>query len=264
MPLQKLKISDALELAYSEEGEGETVVLIHGYCGSYQYWDKIIPLLSSQYRIIAVDLRGHGMSSAPEESYSMEAMAEDIYRLLEHLEVEQVQLFGHSLGGYITLAFAENYPDKLRSWGLIHSTAYPDSEEGKANRGKAIQSIRTGGMEAFMEGLAPKLFAAAHKETMASYISQVKHIGYSTSITGAIAAAEGMRDRPDRRHVIEQSAVPVLLIAGGGDQVIPPEKTFTAEGPRISQARLEGAGHMSMYETPEQLASVLREFLMTS
>ncbi|MFD2615616.1 alpha/beta fold hydrolase [Paenibacillus gansuensis] len=261
MEVKRVKVQDQLELAYVEEGQGEPVLLLHGFCGSSRYFEKFIPLLSGDYRIIAPDLRGHGQSSVPQGPYAIEAMAADIRGLMEALNIEKAHLLGHSLGGYITLAFAEAYPELLNSFGLIHSTGYPDTEEGKAARGKAIEAIRRDGMAPFMDGLAPKLFASSHRAARLDALEETKRIGTETDPEGAASTAAAMRDRPDRTAVIAETPMPVLLVAGGEDAVIPPEKTFSATGHRITQARLESAGHMSMMETPRQLAAVVREFL---
>ncbi|ANE45147.1 alpha/beta hydrolase [Paenibacillus swuensis] len=267
MAQHKIKLSNGLEMSYLDEGsataEQAPVVLLHGYCGSSAYWEKFIPMISEDYRVIAPDLRGHGNSSAPQGAYSMEIMAEDIRLLLEELELNKVHLLGHSLGGYITLAFAETHSDSLKSFGLIHSTGYPDTPEGKAGRGKAISTIREQGLEVFMDGLAPKLFAPSHRQSGLDAVDTVKNIGLGTEPHAAAAAAEGMRDRPDRTAVIADTNLRVLLVAGGEDGVIPPEKTFSSTGNHITQARLESAGHMSMLETPRQLAAVVKEFLRT-
>jgi 3-oxoadipate enol-lactonase len=132
---------NSIVLAYEDQGSGEPLVLLHGLCGSANYWDKVLPQLSEQYRVIAPDLRGHGQSGISDEPYPMELMAHDIAELLEKLHIPQAILFGHSLGGYVTLAFAEQYPEKLHAFSLVHSSGFPDDENGKANRDKGIAAI---------------------------------------------------------------------------------------------------------------------------
>ncbi len=120
-------------LAYTDQGEGVPVVLLHGFCGSGAYWDEIVPLLESGCRVIVPDLRGHGASGSPNESYSMESMAGDIGKLIDGLGLGENKpvVLGHSLGGYVTLALAEKQADRLRAFGLVHSTAYPDDEKAE-------------------------------------------------------------------------------------------------------------------------------------
>lgn len=257
---------DGQKLAYLDAGQGEgaPLILLHGFCGSSGYWDDVIPLLASGRRVIAPDLRGHGQSSAPEGgAYPMEAFADDIAGLLEHLRIERAIVLGHSLGGYITLAFAERHADKLAGFGLIHSTAYPDDEKGKAGRLKGQQTIREEGLPVFLDGLIPRLFAPEHLEAMPGAVRKAMEIGLETNPAGAVSMLEGMRLRPERNRVLEQANVPVLLVAGKKDQIVAPERTFSASGSRIAQHTIPTAGHMSMMEAPEQLADIVRGFADT-
>ncbi|MCR8631399.1 alpha/beta fold hydrolase [Paenibacillus radicis (ex Xue et al. 2023)] len=247
--------------SYTEKGEGEAVVLLHGFCGSSSYWNKLLPLLPNHYRVIAPDLRGHGSSEAPDGDYTMEVFAEDLAQLLQHLKVEQAIVLGHSLGGYVTLAFAERYPGMLKAFGLIHSTAYPDSDAGKEGRIKGMETIREKGLPVFIGGLIPKLFAPEHVKSMPEEVREATAIGESANPDGAIRTLEGMRTRPDRNAVLEDASIPVLLVAGVHDQIIPLDRAFSVSGGRIVQRQIEAAGHMSMVEAPEKLANVIVEFI---
>lgn len=251
-----------VRLAYGEEGHGHPVVLVHGFCGSSAYWEKVVPLLSNRFRVITPDLRGHGSSEAPDTEgvYSMEQFASDLKGLLDALGLEKVVVLGHSLGGYATLALAEAYPGRLAGFGLVHSTPLADTEEGKRNREAGIRTIREKGIGEFVEGLVPKLFAPEHLVNMAPEVERVKEIGRDTSPEGAAATQEGMRRRPDRSRVLETAEVPVLLIAGFRDGIAPPEKVFAVARDTFTQIQLDGAGHMSMYENPELLAEAIASF----
>ncbi|WP_138494755.1 alpha/beta fold hydrolase [Paenibacillus pinistramenti] len=250
---------NGINIAYEDRGEGEVIVLLHGFCGSSMYWDSIIPELSKHYRCLAPDLRGHGSSDAPLGAYTIEQMAEDIKELLNVLGIESCTLLGHSMGGYVTLAFARQYPAKLDGFGLIHSTAYADSEEAKENRLKAAAAAQSG-ITTFIDGLVPGLFAEEHVESMPDAVNAVREIGYRTPPQGASGAAMAMRERADRRDVLSATPLPVLLVAGEKDRVVPLERTFTADGSNVTKCVLKGAGHMSMYEAPEQLLAVVEDF----
>ncbi|TFE25844.1 alpha/beta hydrolase [Cohnella luojiensis] len=257
----KIKLSSGTTIAYRDEGSGEPIVLLHGYCGSHRYWDEVLPSIESHGRVIAVDLRGHGQSSAGEGVYTMEQLADDLAALLDELKLPQVNLFGHSLGGYIALAFAEKYPDRLLALGLVHSTAFPDSEQAQANRLKAAEAIGTQGVVPFVDGLIPKLFAPEHRESMPEKLSEAKEIGYGTSAEGAIGCALGMKDRPDRVSVLEQLDIPILLLAGELDEVIPPEKRFPVSKSNVAAVTLAGVAHMGMMEDSQAFATGIAEFL---
>ncbi|MWC30064.1 alpha/beta fold hydrolase [Paenibacillus sp. MMS18-CY102] len=257
----------SVTLAYADtqpEGEADAaVVLLHGFCGSSAYWEKVLPLLArTSRRIIVPDMRGHGRSSAPTDAvYTMEEIAEDVAALIEGLALGPVHLFGHSLGGYAALALAERHPGKLRSFGIVHSTGFPDTDVARDNRDRAVASIRDYGIGAFVEGLIPKLFAVREDGTHEELVQQAITIGRGTSASGAIAVSLGMKERLDRTAILESSSQPVLLVAGQKDGVIPPERTFSTNRAGVKQVLLEQAGHMGMIETPEELAAALNDFI---
>lgn len=246
-------------VSYYEEGKGEPIVLIHGFCGSKDYWQKVIPALAKEYRVIAVDLPGHGDSDLPSGDFSIEKMGEMIAGALQELDVENASVLGHSLGGYVTLALADIYEDKLAKFALVHSTANPDTEEGKKGRDIAAGKIEAEGIESFVDGLVPNLFAPGEEHKVE--LQQAKEIGYGTNPEGAKTALRAMKQRPDRNHVIKHTELPVLIVAGEKDQIVPPEKSFTVERPNIKQALIKGVGHMSMYEAPEKLIKEIKGFL---
>lgn len=248
------------DVAYREEGNGEPILLIHGFCGSSDYWDNIFEELAQTNRVIALDLPGHGSSAVQENIKEIEQYATFIKDFMDAIKVDQVTMFGHSLGGYITLAFAEKYNERLKGFSLIHSTGFPDSEEAKEGRDASAHKIDSEGMKAFINGLVPKLFSPSHLDSHLKEITEVKKIGYSTSPVGAKNALIAMKNRIDRREVLENTTLPVLLIAGEKDQLIPSEKVFTANGKYIKQVLLNDVGHMSMYEAPTDLIRAIMEF----
>ena len=251
---------NGIKLAYEDHGSGETLLLIHGLCGSSRYWDRIIPVLSEHYRVIAVDLRGHGDSDVSDETYTMELLADDIAQLMETLAIHTAILFGHSLGGYVTLAFAERHADKLRGFSLVNSSGYPDDEEGRAKRLLSIKGIRKNGMDSFMEGLVTKLFTPAHLVSMKHEVDRTLQIGLRTNPMGAINALTGIMERPVRNHIITESTVPVLLIASEADQVIPLDKSLAMQGDHITHVQIPNSGHMSLQEYPSTLANEMLAF----
>lgn len=250
-----------ISLYYEDKGVGKPIVLLHGFCGTHAYWKYVIEELSSYYRVIAIDLRGHGKSAVSEESFTIEDMAQDIYQLLQQMEIENATIFGHSLGGYVTLALAENSPGLVDAFGLIHSTGAGDSEEAKKGREKAIERINEEGMKGFIEELSVKLFAEENIDEMANEVEFVKKLGVNTMVKGAQGALEAMKNRVNREHVLRESDCPILLVAGKGDRIIPPDKAFTVENHRIQQVLMEKSGHMSMIEESSELLGVLRKFM---
>jgi pimeloyl-ACP methyl ester carboxylesterase len=245
MERKKVELSTGT-ISYIDEGKGEAIVLLHGFCGSSEYWEKVIPMLAENFRVIAPDLPGHGESGQ---------------NFLQKQELDKITMFGHSLGGYITLAFAKKYSEILNAISLIHSTAHPDSEEAKKTRTANIEKVELEGIEVLIDGLVPKLFSPNNMERNAEDIQRAKEIGYRTSLEGAVGALLAMRERPDANIVLEDTSLPVLLVAGEKDQIIPGEKTFSVSRENIMQEVIQEAGHMGMYENPEKLVRVMKNFL---
>jgi pimeloyl-ACP methyl ester carboxylesterase len=254
-------INSDVSLFYEDKGVGQTVVLLHGFCGSHAYWKYVMDGLTTYYRVIAIDLRGHGHSAVSEEPFTIDDMAEDVKLLMDKLEIERATIIGHSLGGYIALSFAERYDNLLEGIGLIHSTSYPDSEEGKIGRDKAKENIQQNGIEGFIDELAKKLFAPQNMEHFKGEVEFTKTIGRSTKIHGAIGALEAMKNREDKTQFLKGYNKPVLLLAGQKDQIIPPENTFVSEGDHVTQILLENSGHMGMLEEPKAFIDALNTFL---
>ncbi|CAM4411745.1 pimeloyl-ACP methyl ester carboxylesterase [Paenibacillus endophyticus] len=274
MEKQRVHVN-GIDLVYEECGSsnGKAIVLLHGFCGSSGYWSKICPLLSEQYRVIMPDLRGHGGSSAPEGTYTMDLMADDMAELLAALHIEKVVMFGHSLGGYVTAAFAEKYPDKLSGFGLIHSTVMPDSEETKEKRLADMEAIREKGISKYLYGIIPNLFTDEKLAELRSEVNDLIGVGQEMEARAVIATLEGMMQRPDRSHVLAEAKYPVLLVAGAEDAVIKPDDTFTVTSldqpettykyPHILETTFEDVAHMSLVEVSDQLARVMSTYLKT-
>lgn len=261
------------EMVYEECGEGnsQTIVLLHGFCGSPYYWHEVCPLLIGKYRIIMPQLRGHGSASVLDDDYSIEALADDIYQLIETLNIDKIVIFGHSLGGYVALAFAEKYQHKLLGLGLIHSTALPDTEEKKEKRRQDIDRISAQGTEKYIKELIPNLFAASKQTKLQAEIATLINIGLQMNEEVMKGIIEGMRSRPNRSHVLADASYPILLVAGAEDQVISPLETFsvapgeladsTFRYPHILETTFENVAHMSLIEVPNQLSRVMNNYL---
>ncbi|WP_225998897.1 alpha/beta fold hydrolase [Paenibacillus sp. BJ-4] len=257
----KKVLCEGTTICYAEQGKGEPIILLHGFCGSSSYWDEVVPLLSRSYRCIVPDLRGHGRSDAPLGAYTIDQMADDVLKLQEQLDIPQAAWFGHSLGGYLTLSAVQRYAERLTAFGLIHSTAYADTEEGKEKRNKAVSTIQIEGITSFVDGLVPGLFAPDHVESMPGQLLKAKEIGYKTPPQGAVGTSLAMRERSDRRDVLSGSVLPALLVAGEQDHAVPPARTFTTDRPGVTQVTIPTAGHMSLFEAPELLANAILSFL---
>jgi pimeloyl-ACP methyl ester carboxylesterase len=250
-------------LFYRDIGAGAPTLLLHGFAEDGTVWDNQTHALSQHCRLIIPDLPGSGRSSIIDTVLPIEEMAAMIKDLLDKLDIPRVTLIGHSMGGYITLAFAALYPERLNAFGLFHSTAYPDSEEKKATRRKAIGFIRTNGSAPFIRQSIPNLFSAHTREHQPDLIETTLS-KYSDLAPGTlIAYYEGMIARPDRTDVLRQFTRPVLFIIGQDDNVIPIQQALEQSWlPSISQLHiLKNTGHQAMLEHPEKSTQLLREFI---
>jgi pimeloyl-ACP methyl ester carboxylesterase len=253
-------------LSYVEAGKGLAIVLLHGFCEDKSIWDYYIQKLSADYHVIAPDLPGFG-ESYPEfaEAVSIEYYARRVHELLEvALPSEQrVTFIGHSLGGYVALAFAELYPERINGFGLFHSTAFADNDEKKQSRDKVAQYIQDKGVPAFTDNFVEPLFYAGNRVRLKNEIEKVKDRARLTSKDGAVAATLAMKERVDRSAVLKESKVPVLFIAGKQDTSIPLEKSreqfyFPAKS---LICLLDNVGHMGMIEEREDCLKVVKSFV---
>jgi pimeloyl-ACP methyl ester carboxylesterase len=248
-------------LHYQVTGNGPVVMLVHGFGETAVIWDRITSELT-EYRWIIPDLPGSGRSGLIEDM-SMEGMAESLLAILDNEKLSDCIMIGHSMGGYITLAFAEKYESKLRGFGLFHSTAYADSEEKKETRRKGIDFIRTNGALPFLKTATPNLYAPQSKEQHPEWIEE--HIALASGLTEAalIHYYESMMLRPDRTDILKNTKLPVLFILGEADNAVP-----LADGlqqchiPDLSFVHvLERTGHMGMIEAAEEIRDYIANYL---
>ena len=239
------------------------VLLLHGFAEDGTVWDNQLKDLGATCRLIIPDLPGSGRSSALTTPVSIEDLAAVIKGLLDHLKIDRTILIGHSMGGYIALAFAALYPERLTALGLFHSTAYPDSEDKKSTRRKAIEFIRISGAAAFIRQSTPNLFSPKTRDQRPELIDAAitKYSGFAPD--SLIAYYEAMIARPDRTAVLRGFNGPVGIIIGEDDGIIPQQQALEQVSlPAITQLHLIPAvGHMAMLENPKMSTQILTEFI---
>jgi len=257
-----IKFRDA-SLFYRDEGKGDVVILLHGYLESSSIWGSFGKELSKYYRTISMDLPGHGRSNPVCESQTIEIMADSVNAVLEHLEIGRAVIIGHSMGGYVTLAFAEIFPEKTIGYCLFHSHALADSEEKKLNREREVELVRSGKKSLIVNTNIPRTFANDNLGKLATEVEKAKQIALNTEDNGIICALHGMKSRPDRQRVLQESNVPVMIIAGRKDNNIP----FTIYEQHFSLAKhteiliLEHSGHMGFIEEKDKSLQGVKGFL---
>jgi pimeloyl-ACP methyl ester carboxylesterase len=249
-------------LFYRDSGSGEPVLLLHGFAEDGAVWEKVEEQLGAGLRLLIPDLPGSGRSSLGTET-TIESMAAAVKGLLDQEGIEKCTSIGHSMGGYIALAFAELYPERLRAFGLFHSTACADSEEKKAGRLKSIAFIREHGVQPFIRQSTPGLFAPETRGDRPGLVEGMIGRYRSFSAEALAAYLEAMRRRPDRVSVLERSRVPVLFIIGEKDQVVLPEQSLAqVVVPAVAYFKvLPKAGHMGMLEEPAAGAAIIESFI---
>ncbi len=260
MTTQQITFKDT-KITYYLQGEGPCVVLLHGFLENSSMWQFLLPYLPKGKRYIAIDLPGHGSSDCIGYVHTMEEMAELVNTVLIELGVRKCILIGHSLGGYVTLAFAEMYPEKFKKGVLLHSTAHADSEERKANREKAADIARKN-PKLFARTLYQSLFASENvlKEFEQDIKNQTAE-AEKTSAKGIVAALNGMKMRPDREVLLHFASGPFLLIIGSNDPIIPLASYSEQMKARNAQSVLIPCGHMGHIEAREEVAKALKGFL---
>lgn len=244
-----------------ETGKGLPVVLVHGYPLNHQIWTHQFPL-SSHYHIYAPDLPGFGQSRL-QVIHSMEEYADKISQSLETRGLDKVVMFGHSMGGYITLAFAEKYPEKILGLGLINSRATVDSETTKKYRHDQMLKIKNEGPAEALGAMSSRLLAPETLDSKPHVVDAFKKILETATAEGMILALHAMAVRKDHRDLLKQIDVPVLIIAGKDDQHVSAEESRSmADGlKKGTYVEIDSAGHMAMMEQPDIVTSTMQHFL---
>ncbi|MFT3910582.1 MAG: alpha/beta hydrolase [Ferruginibacter sp.] len=252
-------------LHYIITGAGSPVVLIHGFGEDSTVWDNQIAVLKNTYKLIVPDLPGSGRSTLlQKERINLVDHADCVKEILSVENIEQCIMIGHSMGGYIALAFAEKYPGLLTALGLFHSSAYADDAEKIQVRKKAIEFIQKNGAAAFLKTSIPGLFFDQEKSSFD--IEMLLQKGNNFSPEALIQYYEAMIARPDRTELLKNTHLPVLLIIGQHDKAVPFKLSLEqAKMPGHSHIHiLRNSAHMGMLEETVDSNKILADFLQMS
>jgi len=251
------------KVCYRITGKGKPVILIHGFGEESNIWINQIELLKNKFTLIIPALPGSGQSEMIDDM-SMEGMAEVIHSIIHEENIKACSVIGHSMGGYITLSFAEKYPEYVSAFGLFHSTAFADNDEKKITRRKGIEFIKQHGAFEFLKTATPNLFSHQTKNKTPELIAK-QIAGLNNFSSGALVSYyEAMIQRPDRTDVLCKTMVPVLFIMGKYDVAVPVEDGLQqCQLPEKSYFHiLHQSGHMGMLEEPEKSNLILEKFLL--
>ncbi len=260
--MEKQIIWQGKQINYLVEGEGHPVVLLHGFLENIHVWNDFINFLKPNFKVLAVDLPGFGKTSVFGENHSMPFMADAVKAVLEAESITNAVLVGHSMGGYVSLAFARKFPKLLNGMVLFHSQAAADNEEGKQNRSRTIEVVRKDHKD-FIAKFIPLLFAEENVGRFAKEIARLREMSTQTSAQGVTAALAGMRDREDSMELLKKANFPVFFVIGKQDSRIPIEKILPqlTLPPHAEVVILDKTGHMGFVETPGKTFPAVEDFL---
>lgn len=251
------------KVMYSDQGEGQCIVLLHGYLERGEVWQPFVEKFAGGYRFIIPDLPGHGESGMWGKEHSMNDLSGAVMAILEQEEIGKVILAGHSMGGYVCMAFADLYPGRLSAYALVHSTPFADSKEKREMREREISLVLCGKKRQIVLVNIPKAFASDNLDRMAAEVEHLKQMALASPDQGMIALLNGMKERPDRSAILGNSELPLLLIGGMKDNYIPVEvfEKLVSLAPHARVLRLKDSGHMGFMEEGSLLAREFMDFM---
>jgi 3-oxoadipate enol-lactonase len=267
--MRKVARVRGIEIVYEDAAAGarspnaSPVVLLHGFPFNRSLWREQVEALSETRRVVAPDLRGHGETSVGVGPATMEEMAEDLAALLDELEVGRAVVGGLSMGGYAAFAFVRAHPERVAALVLADTRAQADTDDVRRTREETARRALAKGMEPIADAMMPKLFAPATREQRPDLVARVREMILGTKPAGAAAALRGMAARRDQTDLLETIDAPTLIIVGSEDTVTPPADAEVIRakirGSRLS--KIEGAGHVSNVERPDEFNRAVAEFL---
>lgn len=249
-----------INIQYSEVGKGKTVVLLHGFLENSFMWIEIVAELSKKYRIVSIDLLGHGETENLGYVHTMEMQAEMVKAVLNHLRLRKYVLIGHSMGGYVALAFAKLFPQNVKGISLMNSTALPDTDEKKTNRNRAIAAVKQN-HKTFVRIAIPMLFSEKNRTIFTKEIKQITEEALKISPQGIIAALEGMKVRADVTSIYKTAHFPMQLVIGKQDPALDYNSLIVQTKNTNVLITEFPDGHMSHIENTKALLGAFHNFI---
>jgi len=251
------------EIVYEINGSGPVLVLLHGFLESKEIWDEFTVLLKNDFKVISIDLPGHGESDLVSESHSMQIMAGAVSEVLAVEKVTELVVAGHSMGGYVALQFGLDHSEMLKGLVLFHSHAAADTDEAKENRRRTIDIVRQN-KGAYIRQFIPDLFDPNHVDEYSGYIEKLQAMAATMKPESVTATLSGMRDRESYLGFLKITKIPVFFIIGKQDKRMPFSQLLVqAETPLHSEILLlEDVGHMGYIEAPVKTLRALQHFAL--
>lgn len=254
-----------LELGYIQQGQGQPVVLIHGFPLNKSMWEHQVQALAGRYRVVAVDLRGHGESRVVEAPADMDTYADDVKALLDHLDISQAVIAGFSMGGYVAFAFYRRHPGAVKALVLADTRPQPDTAEAAQGRRNTAQMVLDSqAITGVVDGtMLPRMFTEATAKNNLQLVEHARQIMYATPVPAVSADLLALAGRADSVPTLETITCPTLIVVGEEDQITPLADAELMAA-RIPNARLEkipGAAHLVPMEQPAAFNQALTRFL---
>jgi 3-oxoadipate enol-lactonase len=251
--MEKVNVN-GIELAYTRRGKGTPLVLLHGFPLDHLLWDQAADHLEGTFDLILPDLRGFGGSTTVDTPYTMDDLASDIAGLLDQLGVEKAAIAGHSMGGYVALAFARLFPGRVSGLGLISSQVLADPPDRKEGRYKTAADVAEKGISGVVDAMTTKFTSNPELQAFARKNMEEQ------SPAAFIGALKAMAERQDSTPLLASMKYPVLVLHGDADELIPVDRAREVRD-AVSQARyveLKGVGHIPMMEAVDETVEALK------
>ncbi len=248
---------NGMKFAYEKLGKGTPLVLLHGYPLDHAIWQPVIPWLEGQAELILPDLRGFGASRSSVSGYSITDMAADVAALLDDLKIEKAVLAGHSMGGYVSLAFATQFPGRVLGLGLVASQAVADTPERRQGRFDTADQVKAKGVKVVADTMPAKLTSNPELQ------KDLRTIVLRQSVDGIVGALTALAGRPDFSASLKHFSFPVSIVHGLEDALVPIERAREVQAavPQGYMVELKAVGHMPMMEAPRSTAEALKTLL---
>jgi len=255
----KLKYKN-INIHYTDQGKGTAVVLLHGFLENSTMWNPFVSKLTKRNRIITIDLLGHGKTECLGYIHSMEEMAEVVKAVLSKLRLRRIVLIGHSMGGYVALAFTEKYSKNIKGLCLMNSTAIADSKEKKINRDRGIIAVKQN-HKSFIRISISNLFRPKNRTIFKEEIEKVKEEALKIPVQGIVAALEGMKARKNRTQILKSKLFNKMMIIGTHDPVLDQESLKMQTKDTDVKIVQFPDGHMSHIENKEVFLREIVHFI---
>ena len=249
-----------ININYTDKGKGTAIVLLHGFLENLTMWKPFIPQLSKKHRVITIDLLGHGKTGCLGYVHTMDDMAGAVKAVLSKLRLRRVVLIGHSMGGYVALAFAEKHPKMMKGLCLMNSTALADGKEKRINRDRAIVAVKQN-HKSFIRISISNLFRPKNRTIFIDEIEKVKNEALKIPLQGIIAALEGMKIRKDRTKVLKSKSFKKIMIIGKHDPVLDFESLYNQTNNTDVEIVEFPDGHMSHIENKKEFSEKIMHFI---